>query len=90
MTKSLGEVVKVDEKVWGKFVEDINECFEPIAEWWSSTLLFMARRAKTITEAEARWAESSGRHPTTEREKRQAFMNYILEKNDVAQDHKAE
>ena len=84
MTKSLEEVAravgKIDEKGWKEFAEGVNECFEPIAEWWDSTLLFMASR--TITDAEALWAESSGRLPMTENERRQAFLDCVLRGHD--------
>ena len=75
--KEAAELVgKVD---WDEFVEAICESWERAIKefcWWVKC------HGEMFAEVEARWEESKGRSPMIKEERKQAFLDYVLEEQD--------
>jgi len=70
--KSVG---KVD---WDQFVTAICESWERAIEEFCC---WAEHCREMFAEAEAKWAEASGKPPTTGEERKQAWFNYVCERD---------
>jgi len=78
MVESLEEAAESVGKVdWDQFVATICESRERVIEefcWWAEHC------GEALAEAYALWEESCGRPPMTKNEKKQAWFNYVRER----------
>ena len=82
--KSLEEAAKSVGRIdWDEFVEAICESWERAIEEFRH---WVRHHGEMFAEAEAKWAEASGKPPMTKEEKKQAFMDYVLGEEDENED----